>query len=211
MPTPHPQRMIGYWNTLPLPEDISRIRGTWDAHGPEDITIYDHDSAVAFIEQYYGARERDAFLACAIPAMQSDVLRVLEILQMGGFWLDMGIELLAPPTMFLDHGDDLVLYRRWHGRIASGMFASPAGHPLLAEVTERIVDNVTRRLDDNIWSITGPGVWNIVTDTGNKPGLSVHTHADLAGNICFFNQDLSHKKDGKHWSTQQKNMNIYTD
>jgi len=211
MPSSSPCRMIGYWDSPQLPADISRILDTWREHGPDDITIYDRDSAVAFIEEHYGPRERAAFLSCAIPAMQSDVFRALEILHAGGFYLDLGIELLAPPTPFLYPGENLVLYRRWHGRIVNNMFSCASRHPILAEITETILDNVTRRVSDNIWLVSGPSVWNTVTHSGGRPGTEAHEHAELAGNICVFHQELDHKKDGNHWSHQQKDRSIYND
>lgn len=118
--------MVGYWNTVDWPEDIRVINKSWRTYGPENIIVYHSESAMNFIEEFYGVRELDAFKACAIPAMQSDLFRVLEIYKNGGFYMDLGIELLSQPIQFVAPKADLVLYRRWHGRIANGIFAATA-------------------------------------------------------------------------------------
>lgn len=211
MSVPIASRMVGYWNGSALPDDIALTLESWHTYGPQDIEIYSRESAIAFIEKHYGIRERDAFLSCKIPAMQADVFRCLELLKFGGFYLDMGIELLAPPTMFMNIETDLVLYRRWHGRIVNGMFACQAGNPILAEICEKVIDNVTKRVAQNVWLVSGPGVWYAITDNGNKSGITVFDHETLAEKICRFNQNLAHKKDGKHWSAQQDEQSIYND
>lgn len=203
------ERMVGYWHTPDLPEDIAKIREGWIANGPAEIRIYDRDQARTFIQEHYSARELDAFDACAIPAMQSDVFRVLEIYALGGFYLDLGIELLARPEPFLAPGDHLVLYRRWHGRIVNNMFACKAGNAILGQIKDRILDNIAQRRDGGVWGVTGPAVWNEITDTGNCAGVEVHSHEELAERIVRFRQDLSHKKDGNHWSDQEKKISIY--
>ncbi len=205
-------RMIGYWDKADLPHDIEQIRQSWLRNGPKDITIYNHDTARSFIEEHYGRRELECFDACAIPAMQSDLFRVLEIYEMGGFYLDLSIEVLELPIMFLEPADDLRLYRRWHGRIVNNMFSAPANNEILGKIKDKIMGNIEARLSNDVWSVTGPKVWNDVTDTGSlAEGISVYDHKELAGKIVKFRQDLDHKKGGKHWHHQQEKMNIFND
>lgn len=205
------KRMVGYWHTHDLPQDIRKIRMSWEKFGPDSIVIYDREAALAFIGKHYGDREVAAFEACAIPAMQSDLFRVLEILRNGGFYLDLGIELLGHPMEFLSPGEDLVLYRRWHGRIVNNMFAAAPGNPILREICERILVNIEERVSNNVWKVTGPLVWNTVTETGSlQTGIRVIEHADIAGKSVQFHQDLNHKKEGRHWHDQQSNRSIFT-
>lgn len=204
-------RMIGYWHSADLPKDIAEILQSWHSHGPEEIAIYDRDSARAFIAEHYGSRELACFDACAITAMQSDLFRVLEVCKRGGFYLDLGIELLARPQMFLEAAPGLRLYRRWHGRIVNNMFAAPPGDPLLVRIRDGILSNIEQRISNDVWQVTGPMVWNNITDTGRlAQGMIVFEHVDLAGKVVRFRQDLAHKKDGNHWHEKQKIMSIFT-
>ncbi|NKX45446.1 glycosyltransferase [Roseicyclus persicicus] len=203
-------RMIGYWDTRPWPDDIREVNETWHVHGPEDITVYDRAEAIDFISKVYGQREVDAFAACNVPAMQSDLFRLLEIVALGGFYADMSIGLLRRPDEFLSPGADLVLYRRWHGRIVNNLFSAEAGNAVLAEILARVLRNIEARIANDVWHVTGPKVWNEVTDTGRlTEGIRVVEHAAIAGKTVVFNQDLFHKKDGRHWSDVQRSQSIY--
>lgn len=205
-------RMIGYWDKPDLPHDIEMIRQSWLNFGPSNITIYNHTTARAFIAEHYGPRELSCFDACAIPAMQSDLFRVLEIYSQGGFYLDLSIQLLQYPALFLEPKNELRLYRRWHGRIVNNAFSAPAGNSLLEKIKDQIINNIEERKSNDVWSITGPKVWNDVTDTGHlSKGIIVHEHDILGGKIVRFRQDLAHKKDGEHWSDKQKTVDIFLD
>lgn len=202
--------MVGYWSTADWPEDIISINKSWHAFGPEEIVVYDFEGAVEFIERFYGKRELNAFYSCAIPAMQSDFFRVLEILEKGGFYSDMGIELLRFPVEFMSAHRDIILYRRWHGRIVNNIFSAKPNNPTLSAIKERILGNIENRVANDVWQVTGPKVWNEVTATGGlSEGIRVINHKDIAGKTVIFHQNLHHKADGRHWSDVQKIRSIF--
>ena len=205
-------RLVGYWNTRDWPDDIREIHASWIAYGPKDIKIYDYCEAASFIKDVYGERELNAFKLCAIPAMQSDFFRTLEILELGGLYMDMGIELLRHPAEFLSPDNNIVLYRRWHGRIVNNLFSAEKGNLLLSKIKDVILSNIERRISNNIWEVTGPKVWNDLTNTGqNTAGIRVICHEDIAGKTHVFRQDLNHKDAGRHWKDVQQKHSIYAD
>lgn len=203
-------RMVGYWNTVDWPEDIRAINKSWRTYGPENIIVYHFESAVRFIDEFYGARELDAFKACAIPAMQSDLFRVLEIYKNGGFYMDLGIELLRSPLEFMSPEREIILYRRWHGRIVNNIFSAKPYNPILSMIKEKILNNIEARVANDVWHVTGPKVWNDATDTGRlSEGIKIIDHKDIAGKTVIFHQKLHHKSGGRHWSDTQKSYSIF--
>ncbi|WP_323718692.1 glycosyltransferase family 32 protein [Paracoccus aminovorans] len=201
-------RLIGYWHNPEFPPDIDRIQQSWRAAWPGEITVYNHHTARKFIKGNYGSRELIAFDSCAIPAMQSDLFRILEVFHHGGFYLDMGIELIYPPPHAIDP-NQLVLYRRWHGRIVNCLFAAPPRNPILAKILSAALSNIESRTSNNVWAVTGPGIWISETTNGQRDGVTVLDHQEIAGEFVVFHQKLSHKG-SRHWSEQQKEASIFS-
>ena len=204
--------MIGFWHAAALPEDIRPIRESWDRFGPADIRCFDDRSGERFIAEHYGPREVAAFRACALPAMRSDVFRVLAVLALGGFYCDMGVRLVASPSPFLPVPEGtLTLYRRWHGGINNGLFSAPAGHPVLRRIAERIVGNVERREGRNVMFITGPAVWREVSEDGAAAGVAVREHRAMVPSVFQYNNDLAHRAGSDHWSKRQGEVALFRD
>lgn len=205
-------RMIGYWNTESLPADIEPIHASWHEHGPSDIRLFSGASALDFVGRTYGEREVRALKACRLPAMQSDLFRVLAIHALGGFYCDVGIRLHAYPSPFLPVRDGaLTLYRRWHGGINNGMFSAEAGNPILARLIATMLDNIERRASNSVMAVTGPFVWREATDNGNGEGVVVHEHRAIVGPIFEYDNTLMHRSGPDHWSKRQNEVTIFND
>lgn len=204
-----PPTLMQFWNATTLPDDIYPLVQSWSANSGLDTVVYDEDAAREYIRALYGSEILELFDICALPAMKSDFFRMLYILEKGGWYADCSIECLTPPA-FETASCDLIVYRRWHGGINNGLFAARPQSQAIKEMVNVAIENIRNRRGNSVFEATGPKIWNDAL-----PGISERfrvlelAHADIAGKFVAFHQDLAHKKGGRHWSDQQKNVCIY--
>lgn len=208
-----PKTICQFWDKPDLPDDLGPLVQSW-----RDLPRYTHhlfndETARAFLAEHYPATVVEAFDACMIPAMRSDIFRICAILKMGGWYADCSIEALKDPSQLIKRSDGMVYYRRWHGGVNNGLFAAKAGNAHLTALLDTIVSNVKHRVSDNLFLVTGPGVWNarFPKETPPPPKTRQLDHSEIANIYVRFHQDLAHKKDGQHWSDQQKSGAIFRD
>lgn len=86
-----PLHLIQYWHDQrSVPEDVSACLDSWRRLGSEGFrfSMFNDESAAAYIELRYGAVERAAFARCHHPAMRCDYLRMCALIEEGGLYVD---------------------------------------------------------------------------------------------------------------------------
>jgi mannosyltransferase OCH1-like enzyme len=201
-----------YWDKFPFPESVVSVSNLWKSLGDDwNVELFCFDSALSFLEKNFGERVSSAFMSCAIPAMQSDFIRVFWILKNGGLYADITFAPGDIPKFW--HTNDKFVCARWqHGRIINGIFYSEPGSETLVKISEDILQNVQSRAGRNIRNITGPGVWNNIISSQEITEYRVIDRADL------FRKHIRHSKysdstrdSDLHWSKIQHNIDIFRD
>lgn len=204
-----PNTIVQFWNTPDLPEDISRLVGTWKANNPSmEYKLFSYKEALDFIGEYYGSKIQSLYKSAALPAMQSDIFRVAYCLKMGGFYIDCGVKCNSSIEPLLS-SDSLLLVRKWHGGIWNGAIGCNAGHPALAWIWDRIIQNLKERNSNDVWKLTGPLSFNQMVES-QEFATSVNVF-EQRNTKPFFDivNDLEHKK--KHWSKEQETRSVFLD
>ena len=227
-----PRTLIQYWHDLSaLPSDVADCQESWRRLTSEGFEIrkFCDESAIAYISDTFGARERQAFERCRHPAMRSDYLRLCFVLAEGGFYVDADDVLLGDDWREL-FGDDRLKVQPlcydvtvahmvpaadiWavnlstEGRIFyvnNNPIAAPAGHPILQAALSRATNRLLGEdLYPEIQETTGPG--NLTA------ALVAHAHKLLIlGEPLDFNLirgweaiaetrwNLSYRNDARNW------------
>ena len=86
-----PFHLIQYWHDdTSVPEDVSACLSSWQRLGSEGFrfSMFNDESAAAYIERNYGSAEQMAFARCHHPAMRCDYLRMCALIAEGGLYVD---------------------------------------------------------------------------------------------------------------------------
>ena len=205
-----PKHALIYWDSDSPSPSVLGVLDAWETVCPDwSVTLHSRNSARDFIEAHYGADIAALFMSCRIPAMQSDVLRVLWALKLGGVYMDLTFQPRAEP-LFGYPGCTLTVPRWAHGRIVNGVFAAQRNSPELMKVKTAILNNISQRRSDGVWGITGPGAWIEALGQEERPGFGIIPHQTLFHDyIRYSGYESSTRGTDAHWSVQQKNSPLY--
>ena len=227
-----PKIIVQYWHDLvDLPEDVRACLDSWGQLRQQGFKfrLFSDETAAKYIDEKYGAREREAFARCRHPAMRSDYLRMCFILADGGLYVDADDALVndgwtslfgngrlkvQPLCYDIPTGQMLPTADIWEadlptdGRIFyvnNNPIAAPPGHPLLrralARATERLLGDDPR---PEIQSTTGPGNFTAALAAHAYDLWLAETPFDFEL-ICDWNKiaetrwDLSYRGDARNW------------
>jgi hypothetical protein len=177
--------IIQYWDTESVPSEIVRAVQTFRGHNPDfQHLLFNEVSAADFIEHHFTSRELSAFQACAVPAMQSDYLRVCALLIHGGIYADVDMQCLANLGSLVESVACAQFYLRPGTAlpvpidiVQNGFFiVRQPGHPLLRFVLEVATVNIEHRRFDSPWFASGPGIFS--TLYGIKACGSPHAYRE---------------------------------
>ena len=156
-------KLFQYWNTATPPPEVAGWIADFRSRNPEfDHVLFDEVSAAAFIRRWFGAREEAAFQACAVPAMQADVIRLCAILVHGGVWVDADNQSLRPLKELIDQAPHSLVFS-WTGLLNNGfLWFKEADSPLLRACLDLTWENIHARRFQTEFTATGPGVLNAV-------------------------------------------------
>ncbi len=207
-----PRRIVQYWNTKNIPDDIQVLMKTWREKNPEfEYILFDRDSAIVFLDENYDKEITALFKSANLPAMQSDIFRVAYCLRMGGVYVDAATTCIKSIDKMLDVESELILMRKWNDHVWNGFIACRANSMVLKRIFDTIIENMKNKNIQNIWLATGPGIFTALIDSMNereKSVIKIYEQVKEAKQYFDLVNDLEHKKD-KHWSKMQKNITIY--
>ncbi len=156
-------RLYQYWDTLPPPPEVA---GWVDGFGRDNpglkYRLYDRAAASWFIRKNLGERERRAFEACAVPAMQADYFRLCALWKLGGVYVDADFQSLRPLEGLLAQAPQSLMLS-WDGHFVTGlmMFRQP-GDAFLGACLGLATANIEARALTSAYTATGPGVINAI-------------------------------------------------
>ncbi len=160
-------RLYQYWDTGPPPDGVASGIQTFQTRNPGmKHRLYDREAAAWFILKRLGERERRAFDACAVPAMQADYFRLCALWSTGGVYADADQscgEPIAP--LVARFGGPLVPTRKGLVTQHFLIFPRPAD-AFLRTWLELATLNIEARDIPNVHTATGPGamraLWSLL-------------------------------------------------
>ena len=156
-------KLFQYWNSPNPPAEVAGWIADFRERNPDfDHVLFDETSATAFIQRWFGDRAVAAFHACAVPAMQADVIRLCAVLVYGGVYVDADNQSLKPLRGLIDQAPHSLVFS-WMGLFNNGFlwFKAPAS-PLLQACLTLTLENVEARRFETEFTSTGPGVLNAI-------------------------------------------------
>lgn len=168
-----------YWHDGRPPDEVATLiesfrRQNSDMHH----MLFSEGSGAEFIARHFTSQEVLAFRACRVPAMQADYLRYCAVLHHGGVYADADLRCIGPLSSLSKKSKGGILFGlaqlprpwrvqrfEWRERvdpfriILNGIFAFPAGHPLLELSVKVATANVENRIAEDVSLVTGPGVF----------------------------------------------------
>lgn len=156
-------KLFQYWDTGEPPEDVAELIEGFRADNPDLVhQLYDRAAASWFIGKHLSPREKRAFEACAVPAMQSDYFRLCALVVKGGLYIDADLRSLRPlapliratPRGFMTVSD---------GHLINGfLLAQRSGDAFLAACLSLCTLNIEFGDIPKVYTATGPGVLNAI-------------------------------------------------
>ncbi|MDI2090982.1 glycosyltransferase family 32 protein [Commensalibacter oyaizuii] len=158
-----PKHICLFWHQRKLPQDvkesIDKIKRYNSAY---HVTLFNYDSAHAFIYEHYGAELSALFeRRCVHPSMQSDLFRICYLLQKGGIYVDVDIECYASLDLTFPVAEFgcLLFYSR--GKpccIDNDFIVCAPQNEIIAAILQKMQSHLTaERSFANVWECTGPG------------------------------------------------------
>lgn len=116
-----------------------------------EFGLCDDGQCEAFIREHY-PELTETYLSLTIGAAKADLWRILVLRTYGGLYLDVDAALSWPPEYLLSSDQSELFVRAKDGKLTNYFLAAEPGHPTLATVTGKIVDNIaaTRLLASTI-------------------------------------------------------------
>ncbi len=163
-------RLYQYWDTAAPPDSVAAGVDTFrHRNGDMKHRLYDRDAAAWFIKKRLGERERRAFEACAVPAMQADYFRLCALWVTGGVYADAD-QTCGEPLQPLLAGllGPLVPTRK--GLVTQHFLIFPRpGDAFLRTFLDLASLNIEARDIPNVHTATGPGamraLWALMDPT----------------------------------------------
>lgn len=156
--------LFQYWHDPVVPDYVQQLLAVFRERNPDlRQLVFSEPAAAEFIAEHYGAREVEAFGACAIPAMQADYFRYCAVLATGGVFSDVDFDCIGRLGPLVPVAGDGRLFGRPTGPVINGLFAFGApGHDFLRLALEIATANIERRLCNRVYYTTGPPIFGTI-------------------------------------------------
>ncbi|WP_062362589.1 glycosyltransferase [Vreelandella aquamarina] len=208
------KNLVFFWDGASTPDEVSAIVGKFKRGWGYRVSLFNDESASSFIQEEFGVEASDLFNDCRIPAMRSDLFRLMYLYVNGGIYIDVKFTPKSlPPDDILEKlmCVDMVLCRWFHGRIVNGFFAARKNSYMLNSLLDAALSNILNKSGSNIFSITGPGMWaKEISGFVESEDYFVVEHDEVFKN--YLNKRkflLSGRGGGDHWSERQKKEPLY--
>ena len=136
--------VIQYWDHNP-DEQVQKLLGATEAKCTENKIgweFFDDARARDFLRHELGTEYLQAYQHCIHAAQRSDFFRYCYLYLNGGMWLDADLVLVASPAPLIGQTVPVFLQRPTHGGITNWFLATPARHPLFAQLLEVCLRNL---------------------------------------------------------------------
>jgi tetratricopeptide (TPR) repeat protein len=207
-----PRRILQYWDTEEVADDIAELMGSWRAENPgwEHVRHTDR-SARAYLEGLPDPRLRRAYRSARKPAQKADLLRLALLFHEGGVYADADDRCTAPLEPHLA-GRALVVAQEGRGSVGNNFLAASPGHPLIGEALELAVTAMLRGDADTIWLSTGPGL--LTRAVAAHLAASAEARGELGRGLVVLERfelrrfcspacKVAYKTTARHWSKQE--------
>jgi len=155
----------------------------------------------AFVRDYY-PELIETYLSLQIGAARADLWRILVLRTCGGIYLDMDAALSWPPEYLLDADQSELFIRAKDGKLTNYFLAAEPGHPTLAEVTAKIVDNIKANTLTSVYHMTGPTVIDLVA---RRTRLRIEPSNSVCRQGQFTKKSFQYPEDMRgYWAFEQQ-------
>ena len=169
-------KLFQYWDTGDPPDDVAACIESFRVMNPEmQHRLFSRDGAAWFISKWLGRRERDAFEALAVPAMQADYFRLCAVWARGGVWVDADSIALKPMASLF--GEAPGFLSMWQGQLQSHVILSrQAANPFFGAALELATRHIEQRKEGKAVEVTGPHVLNLIWSEIDAEGWHEREH-----------------------------------
>jgi mannosyltransferase OCH1-like enzyme len=152
-----------------MSEEFERFGRTWLERNPGWEMVTWTDSTLPTL------RNQAEFDAAELAAQRASIARYELLLRFGGVYVDCDFECLRSIEPLLDGAS---LFAGWEdaGSVNNAWLAAGPGHPVLAEIVERIPARVAARRHEPINVQTGPVLFTevVTAHAGSDPGIVLY-------------------------------------
>jgi hypothetical protein len=160
-------KLFQYWDAPVPPADVQQLIEGFRINNPEfEHVLLNETTADEFIAQHYGPREVRAFRACAVPAMQADLIRLCVMDAVGGIYVDVDNQSVRPLADLIAPVPHALMATALMGQLNNSflMFRRPH-HPFIRACIDLVVENIEKRRFRCISTASGPAVMSAVRAT----------------------------------------------
>lgn len=109
-PTTSALKIVQYWDTNSIPEDVLKLMDSWKNIYGDRYTRFDDERAKFFIESNFPESYIDAYCKCWHPAMKSDFFRLCYLWVNGGYYIDAD-EAAKSKLPIFNYDDNIIILR----------------------------------------------------------------------------------------------------
>jgi tetratricopeptide (TPR) repeat protein len=208
--SPIPSTIAQYWNTPDVPDELVRLRATWQEHNPGfDCRLFDDAAARAFLERDYSPEVRRAYDRAREPAKKADLFRLAHLFAEGGFYVDADDRCGAPLATVVPPRARLAVFQEEYGTLGNNFIGAVPGHPVIGTALDLAVEAIGRDDQDNLWLSTGPGLMTRAF-AGTLARSSLHWRRWLDSTLVLERGELAravrihcacaYKQTNRHWT-----------
>lgn len=206
-----PKIIHQFWDRPVPPPDVAERMASWRKHHPDWRYIkWDDDSAALFIRQEFGRRSAQRFLACTVPAMRADVLRIAAMARLGGMYAD--VDLIARKPLDELASQQTLLYGRGRlsgdTKIKNGFLIDAPAQRLFLKSWQAAMENIeTEAFDWEVSRMTGPmmlsRVWRKKLGDDARAAYRLMTRSELT-RFVGYGGNLNYLGEEGHWLEQAR-------
>ena len=132
-PTKIPSRIVQYWHSEIVPEDVAALMQTWrDVNSDFEHIVFNDKTADEFLRAHCRERTLPSFKQAPEPPQRADIFRLAYLASKGGIFIDADDRCLARLDTFVSPHAELVAYQDNYGAIASNFVGAIPNHPVIA-------------------------------------------------------------------------------
>lgn len=153
-----PRKIVKFWDSSEIPQDISALIASWDKAGDRFETIvFDEPRAIEYLRAHHAPVVLKAYRKCKTIPMKADLFRLAYLFREGGVYSDADDYCRHPITALARSRADLMLYQEEQGSTGNNFIAVAPHHPVMGDAFEQATQEIITSNHPNTWFSTGPG------------------------------------------------------